>query len=193
MFRTTLCLGFLAAAPAAADDLCLVPGSEGLVAVSCAQQVVAPMGWEGFTTGDVPCADWPVEHGTEAGPYCAALPDCPLYEFGWTISASATDPHETTADIGGEQTLFLWLQCVSCDGARHGLSAAAFDLGGSAEVVSFTPANGFLNAGTDTEILLAASGCPAAPVVAAEIVVNLPPVSVDAASFGRVKARYVAP
>jgi hypothetical protein len=180
----------LAGVTASAEDLCLAPGEEGLVGVSCAQFSVAPVGWEGFTTEGLPCSDWPIEPGTEAGPYCAPLPDCPLYEFGWTISASDTDPRKTVAAIGGQRTLYLWLVCVACGGAQHGLSAAVFDLEGSATVVSFTPVNGFLNAGTDTEILMAVGACPVGPVVAAEIVVDLPLVSVDAARWGQVKASY---
>ena len=171
---------------ARSDELCFVPGS---VSSGC-EGIGRPLGWEGFTTGDVSCADWPIDPGTEAGPYCWALPDCPRYEFGWTISASDADPRVTAAAIGGQQTLYLWLLCTSCLRPPSGVSAAVFDLIGTIPVQSFTPVNGFLNAGTDTAVLLAVAGCPRGPIVAAEILVNLPPVSVDPQSWGMLKARY---
>ncbi len=92
-------------------------------------------------------------------------------EYGWTISDSPTNPLSNTGTLipGGLQSLYLWLYC------GDGMAAAEFrfesDNPGSNIILVTTTQNGFLNAGTTTDLLLAVGGCPTGPVVAAEILV----------------------
>ena len=86
-------------------------------------------------------------------------------DYGWTISASGTDPFVNQGPINpAPTTLFLWLQCTGADG----MSAAEFDAIPPAGYLNFgfTPQNGFLNAGGAGDLLLAVGGCPTGPVVA---------------------------
>jgi hypothetical protein len=182
----------LAAQTANGASLCIAPGDNGVVSRGCGQVTTRPMGWMGFTTVGIPCQDFPTEYDDYR--FC---PDTDTYvpgendfEFAWSISASNLDPYQTTAAIGGAQTLYVWFVCS----ARHleprvGLEAAAFALVGDITVDSLRTTNGFLNVGTDTEPLLAVGGCPVGPVVAAEIHVAIP-TPVDDESWGRIKAGY---
>jgi len=97
--------------------------------------------------------------------------------FGFTISNSTTDPLSTSGAIapGPNQftgNLYLWFYCSE---EQTGLSAAEFDvveLQGGGPPIAFNPAPGFLNAGTASQILLAAGGCPTGPALAGAFVVG---------------------
>ena len=91
-------------------------------------------------------------------------------EFGWTISASDTDPNVNTGlSTNGVRTLYLWLQC----GTGNGLAGAEFDLCATGIIpLAFTAAPTFWCSDSPPEsILLCAQGCPTGPVVAGSILV----------------------
>ena len=84
--------------------------------------------------------------------------------FGWTLSDSSTDPHSNSGTpLAGLVYVYAWYFCTN---TAEGLASAEFDVGGSMAPMSFTPANGFLNAGGATNLLLAVGGCPMGPVSA---------------------------
>ena len=89
--------------------------------------------------------------------------------YGWTISASSSDPFVNSGlPAPGTRDLFLWLTCSPHDG----LTAAEFDLiiGGGLALQSVSPQNGFVNAGSGPEVRLGyAGGCVWGPVVAAKL------------------------
>jgi hypothetical protein len=95
--------------------------------------------------------------------------------YGWTISASNTDPYQnTTPFVGGLKTVYLWYACSTPAPGPGGMSAAELaicpaDPGNL--VLAVSPQNGFLNAGTSPDMLLAIGGCPTGPVVAANVIV----------------------
>jgi hypothetical protein len=99
----------------------------------------------------------------------------PCWSFGWTISASSTDPdvNVTTYSTGTEATAYLWFLCDAPQGA--GLSAAEFSLDSSNPanvILAFTSANGFLNVGDPVNLLLAAA-CPSGPTLAGSILMSV--------------------
>ncbi|MFN8176387.1 MAG: hypothetical protein U0167_00510 [bacterium] len=86
--------------------------------------------------------------------------------YGWTISASPTDPRVSTGGIvpGSLGHLYLWYFC------GPGMSAADFGLAATGVVFAgFSTLNGFLNAGSGTNLLLAVGGCPNGPIAAGDI------------------------
>ena len=90
--------------------------------------------------------------------------------YGWTISSSQTDPRAATGGIpsGGLAHLYLWYYC----NAGGGMSAADFGLAATGVVFAgFSTLNGFLNAGSGTNLLLAVGGCPTGPIAAGDITV----------------------
>jgi hypothetical protein len=93
------------------------------------------------------------------------------YQYGWTISGSNLDPFISTGPpTGGLVTLYLWYQCS----VKEGMSAAEFGLVSSNPgnvILALNVQNGFLNAGSATQPLLAVGSCPPGPVVAAELLV----------------------
>ncbi|MFN8178319.1 MAG: FlgD immunoglobulin-like domain containing protein [bacterium] len=92
------------------------------------------------------------------------------HQYGWTISASQTDPHANTGGIaaGGLGHLYLWYMCS----VGGGMSAADFGLQSTGVIFAgFSPLSGFLNAGSGSNLLLAVGGCPTGPVVAGDITV----------------------
>lgn len=87
------------------------------------------------------------------------------FRYGWTISKSNTDPFVNTgAPTGGVDNLYLWLQCTTTDG----ISAADFVITttGGFTLLAFNPQAPFLNAGSGSNLLLAAGGCPTGPILA---------------------------
>jgi hypothetical protein len=92
-------------------------------------------------------------------------------EYGWTISASSTDPFSNTSVATfGVATYYLWLQCSPFP--QEGMTAAEFDLVASGPIhLATVVINGFLNAGGTSNLLLAVGGCPGGPVVAAHLLV----------------------
>ena len=90
-----------------------------------------------------------------AGPAAAGV-------FGWTLSASNTDPFANVASPAlGNRQVHLWLVC---DNTGNGIATAAFGVSSSLGILSFTPAAGFTNSGTPTNVSLVATGCPIGPV-----------------------------
>jgi hypothetical protein len=84
------------------------------------------------------------------------------HTYAWTISASATDPLVNTGALPpGLVTLHLWFYCSDA-----GMSAAEIDpvISAGNTILAFNVANGYLNAGNATHLLLAVGGCPSAPV-----------------------------
>jgi hypothetical protein len=85
--------------------------------------------------------------------------------YGWTVSSSDSDPFVNTGPLApGLVTLHLWYACNSNDG----MSAAEIDpvINLPNVIAAFNVANGYLNAGTATHLLLAVGGCPDASVLA---------------------------
>jgi hypothetical protein len=165
-----------------ANELCLAPSTDlrnpGLnVSVDC-----APL-------PDQFDNDW-IGYGTSADSLCrSARPLCEpdtlgLPRYGWTISASSTDPHQNIGTLEGDfGVLYLWFACSTVEG----VAAAAFDLVGPLQVLAFNPQNGFLNAGTATSLMLAVGGCPRGPLLAGEIIVRRAPP--DSSASARSTAR----
>lgn len=95
------------------------------------------------------------------------------YEFGWTLSDSATDPWANQGTFAsGILNLHLHYFCTT---NATGLASAEFDLApdNPANIsLAFTPANGFLNAGGAGNLLLAVGGCPFGPVQAGTFLVS---------------------
>ncbi|MFN8176383.1 MAG: hypothetical protein U0167_00490 [bacterium] len=90
--------------------------------------------------------------------------------YGWMISASQTqfDSHTGGIPSGGLAHLYLWYACNVPDG----MSAADLGLQATGVVFAgFSPLNGFLNAGSGTNLLLAVGGCPNGPIAAGDITV----------------------
>jgi|GEM_PF-782313 len=104
--------------------------------------------------------------------------------YGWSVSHSATDPNVNTGSPNGiVDTLYLWLTCSG------GMTAAEMTLESSppGQILSFATMNGFLNAGTVTDLLLAVAGCPYAQVVAGSILIfHSAPVSICLSGVGTV-------
>jgi hypothetical protein len=95
----------------------------------------------------------------------------PAQEFGWTISASSTDPFVHRASPSrtpASADLYLWLYCAWTFGGLEGLEAG---VGGSLALQEVTPLNGCWSASTPTELLLAAPNCPYGPVLIARLTV----------------------
>jgi hypothetical protein len=90
-------------------------------------------------------------------------------KYGWTISASDTDPFVNSgAATFGFATKYLWYQCNTLDG----MSAAEFDIQETGiDLLATTPVNNFLNAGGASDPLLAIGACPDGPIVAAHLLV----------------------
>ncbi len=183
--------------PGAAGELCLVPSQANgwMICIECNSLDLYGLDYVGFRTGGGdPCTEGNRPPGWE--PCMWSNP------FGWTISASSTDPHKNTA-VGydgvsapdgesfpnGITELYLWYYCGEGIAMTYGLAAAEFDLGGTIPVLGFTPLNGFLNAGGATQLQLSVGGCPLGPVVAG--IIHLEgPVTVQATTWGSVKALY---
>ena len=96
--------------------------------------------------------------------------------YTWTISGDSTNPFANTGSfLPGLQTLYVWLACCNLpDPLMDGMSAAEFGLFSTNPanvILAMTPMNGFLNAGSPTEPLLAVGGCPCGPVAAASMLV----------------------
>ncbi len=89
-----------------------------------------------------------------------------VQRYGWTVSRSSSDPCVDTGNfpIGALATLYLWYFYND----PEGMSAADFSVNvqppGTVNVLAFNTANGFLNAGSATNLLLAVGGCPNGPI-----------------------------
>jgi hypothetical protein len=183
--RLAVAAALLVAFPAFGSELCLVTSSNGLNATVGCDQVTNPNGAIGYSTGSAPC-----QVGQGISPCLVDLPSTST--FAWTVSSSPTNALDNTGPIGpGVIDLYLWM---FCEFGTNGMSAAEFALGGDLNVLSFTPVNGVLNAGTDVELRLAVGGCPQGPFVAGIITVQEQTAvgveGVETAAWGHVKARY---
>ncbi|MCA9750973.1 MAG: hypothetical protein KC591_02190 [Gemmatimonadetes bacterium] len=93
----------------------------------------------------------------------ALLPSA--HQFGWTISASLSDPYVnsgTPQGVPGIVSRQLWF---ACQNQSEGFYGASFGIECTAGTyIGLTTTNGFLNAGTMTEPVFAAGGCPLAPI-----------------------------
>lgn len=92
--------------------------------------------------------------------------------YGWTISASSTLALVNTAPFApGPMSTYLWFVCGAPTGGMAAATFALVSTNPANHILSFTPTNGFLNAGVGaTNLYLAVSGCPPGPVVAGTIV-----------------------
>jgi hypothetical protein len=96
------------------------------------------------------------------------------------------DPFVNTGTLAMPATLYLWVFCLPFDSQ---IALAEFALEGDLQVIDLVPVNNFVNTGNLTELLLSVTGCPAPPLVAAEITV-LSTVRVAGSSWGQVKALH---
>lgn len=90
------------------------------------------------------------------------LPDY-LY-FDLTLSASASDPFVNSGPVSGSTLdLYLWLVCE--ESGLDGVWSVSCEFTPPPGVVTlgFDPLGGCLNAGDDTDVLLAIPGCPQGP------------------------------
>jgi len=110
--------------------------------------------WTGSGSGSYTGEDNPAVV-TMLGPVTETASFEPIgYEF--SLSASDTDPFLNEAPPAGSlRSVHLWLVCS--DG---GLSAFEAEASGSLVPLAFAPANGVLNAGNATYLLLAVPDCP---------------------------------
>lgn len=111
--------------------------------------------------------------------------DLPLL-YGYSISRSGSDPFVNSGPLEETATLYLWYVCTK----ENGLSLAQLSLNGTLTIVSFTPRSGFLNVGTAADLVLVASGCPAGPIIAGEILVYSGGTPVQNSPWGSIKSRY---
>jgi hypothetical protein len=88
--------------------------------------------------------------------------------YGWTVSQSPSDPcvNEGAFAAGGLVTLFLFYTYNSPDGMSAADISVVVNPPGALNIFGFNVANGFLNAGTSTNLLLAIGGCPSGPIQA---------------------------
>ena len=112
----------------------------------------------------------------------AVLAEGEAAPYEWSISDSNQDPFVNTDTTTGFHTVYLWFACSRSanDGGPGGMAAAEFALvttppGANLHVAS-NVVNGYLNAGSATNLLLAVGGCPTGPVVAANllVIINVP-------------------
>jgi len=103
--------------------------------------------------------------------------------YGWTISASSTDPYvNIAAATGGPATFFLWLACSELpphsDGTprQQGFSGAEFALIFSGPIHLGTTTSCFsTNIPGSPDFTIFCPGCPGSPSVVAQLLVlNLP-------------------
>lgn len=89
------------------------------------------------------------------------------FRYGWTISDSAVDPFVNTgAPNGTVDNQYLWFFCSTAQGLSAADFALTTDPPGAYSILGFNTSNGFLNAGSATDLLLAVGGCPTGPVLA---------------------------
>ncbi|GJM44202.1 MAG: hypothetical protein DHS20C21_10440 [Gemmatimonadota bacterium] len=155
----------LGAQDLAAENLCLGPSKLGHnLTVDC--DPVSPIahenGWVGFSTD----AQGTCETGNNCSPHRAGC-FCSGFDYTWSISSSATDPHVNQGAL--PDTLYLWVHCAAFDG----VFAAEFGLQGTVGVMAFDPMNGFSNLGTAEDLLLLAPPtCPTPNLLVGRITVE---------------------
>ncbi|NNE44468.1 MAG: hypothetical protein HKN12_09680 [Gemmatimonadetes bacterium] len=169
--------------PAAASSLCFVPAPNGNnVSVECDILTVWDNDWAGYATDPAErCTSEPGLPGFIPCPQVSPWTGSP---YGFTLSTSDVYHDLNFGPLTGTPAvLYLWYACGSAV-----VSAAEFSIGGDLNVLAFVPMNGFLNAGSATDLLLAAP-CTNGPVVAGMFFVE-EPVSVESETWGGVKSLY---
>ncbi len=92
--------------------------------------------------------------------------------YGWTVSSSNSDPNVNSGPVGsGVISMYLW---YACNDGYPGMAAAEMTIETSPGnvILAFVTANGYLNAGSATSLLLAVGGCPPAPINAGSFLVS---------------------
>lgn len=86
--------------------------------------------------------------------------------YGWGVSSSSSDPCFTFGNFapGGIATLYLWIVYANPTGMSAADLSVVINPPGAVTVLAFNTANGYLNAGSPTNLLLAVGGCPSGPV-----------------------------
>jgi hypothetical protein len=176
MLRGIFLTLFLSVMPAAAAELCLAPSTHpaGLgenVSVDC---TTTPAAWAN---------DW-IGYSTDGVCNSGVTTCAETHDFLWTVSASATDPFVNSGPA--VDRLYLWFVCTT----QPGLAAGAFDLAGDLVVSGCIPGDGVLFVSSGQQLLFAVGGCPAGPMVVAQLIVTPSTVSVEESSWGGIKAFY---
>lgn len=175
-----LMLLLVAPGPSPAFELCFAPSSNpgGLgrnVSVNCDPNPEPfDNDWIGYRTN---------------GQACGTVSTCTdSLDYLWTLSTSDTDPFVNTGPLPSLGCLYLWFVCTN----QNGLTAAAFDLVGDLNILAFVQMNGFVDVFPKPaeQFVLVVPFCPGGPVVAGKVLVTMDPVSVEDASFGKIKTLY---
>ena len=174
----------VAGATAYADDICLVPSAANgyNVTVDCED-------------GTPNIHDNQVIGYSEDGTACNDSNLCALSSapYGWTISASDTDPLQNSGVLpAGLNFLYLWFYCSHPVIGRGNAAEFDFEITGSDLQLlglNFYPGN--LNAGTVSQPLIAMMGCPDTPRLVTQLVTfKTGPVSVESETWSNVKEMY---
>jgi hypothetical protein len=175
MLPLVLTMTLALASAGGAAEICLVPSAANN------RNITVACGGAGFDNDQI-------GYRTHGAPTCRDDVFCSAFgTFGWTISASPTDPLVNTGSLTPGASLYLWLHC---DWTLRGMAAAEFDLAATGlTIVDLVPLNGFLNAGSDAQVLIVVAGCPSGSVVAGRIDVETT-VGVTPVSWGRIKGAY---
>jgi hypothetical protein len=184
----SVCLALLfLAATGEAGQLCLHPSSRSGANLSfdCDGNAF-PNDYIGYDSGGgVPChTRLDVADQCDLG--IGRRDDDPPLVYGFSISRSPSDPFVNRGPYEETTVLYLWYVCTREDG----LSGAEFSFTGTMTPLEFTPLNGFMNAGTDADLILSATGCPSGPVVVGEILVRDAISPIAHLRWGRIKSRY---
>jgi len=171
---------------APAVGVCIGPHSNGQMGtMDCSMEQYWPIHVRGYSQFDAPC-----EFGS-----CGSAPATGTEAYGWTISASDTDPYVQTGALSTPVArLYVWYVCAAGEEAR----AAEFGIEntdpnltliyvgqapGSVWLVNYVPFG--------TDFVAYSGNCSPAPAIVGEIFfVNDTPVSVEAQSWGGVKSLY---
>jgi len=95
--------------------------------------------------------------------------------YEWRVSFSNSDANvQTAANPAGVGTLYLWFTGCNTVGSGPGMSAADFGIHtyGAWTFLAFSVSNGYLNAGSGANLLLAVGGCEAGPIVAGSMLIQ---------------------
>lgn len=88
--------------------------------------------------------------------------------YAWVVSSSPSILFANTGNFppGALATVYLWFFAVGPQGMSAADISVVINPAGAVNVLAFNTSNGFLNAGSVTNPLLAVGGCPYGPVVA---------------------------
>jgi hypothetical protein len=152
----------------------------------CSQQEFWPMHVLGYSQFDTPC-----EFGS-----CGTGPVAGTSEFGWTISASNTDPYVQTGRLETPLArLYVWYVCASGEQAYRAIfgventdpNLSLLQIGMAQFSVWLLAPQPF----GSTDVDAYSGNCSPAPLIVLQLLyINTTPVSVDAQSGGGVKSLY---